>query len=50
VLLMMVLLFRTVLGLSPYRTKMKAMQIGVWEVIYGLLTALSVVIGNYFHL
>jgi hypothetical protein len=34
-------------GLSPYRKKVKAMKIGVWEVIYGALTAFSVVIGYY---
>jgi hypothetical protein len=42
-----VLLGRAVIGLSPYRSKIKAMRIGVWEVIYGTLTALSVVIGYY---
>jgi hypothetical protein len=26
---------------------MKAMEIGIWEVIYGLLTVLSVIIGYY---
>jgi hypothetical protein len=42
-----VLLGRAAVGLSPYRSKIKAMRIGVWEVIYGTLTALSVVIGYY---
>jgi hypothetical protein len=43
-----ILLVRAVWGLSPYRKKVKAMRIGVWEVIYGTLTALSVVLGYYF--
>ncbi|HVE60054.1 MAG TPA: YwiC-like family protein [Pyrinomonadaceae bacterium] len=42
-----VLLGRAAIGLSPYRKKVKAMKIGVWEVVYGTLTALSVVIGFY---
>jgi YwiC-like protein len=41
------LLVRAVTGLSPFRSKMKAMKIGIWEVIYGLLTVLSVIIGYY---
>lgn len=41
------LLARAVHGLSPYRTKMKAMKIGVWEVIYGVLTVLSLIVGYY---
>jgi hypothetical protein len=49
VLMFAVLLGRAVIGLSPYRSKIKAMRIGVWEVIYGTLTALSVVIGYYFN-
>ncbi|MFZ1701722.1 MAG: YwiC-like family protein [Pyrinomonadaceae bacterium] len=42
-----VLLGRAALGLSPYRKKRKAMQIGVLEVIFGVLTVLSVIIGHY---
>lgn len=42
-----VLLTRTVIGLSPFRSKIKAIKIGIWEVIYGLLTVLSVIIGYY---
>lgn len=42
-----VLLTRSVIGLSRYRTRMKAMKIGLWEVIYGLLTVLSLVSGHY---
>jgi hypothetical protein len=34
-------------GLSPYRVKMKAMKIGVWEVIYGTLTVVSIIAGYY---
>lgn len=37
-------------GLSPLRRKAKAMKIGVWEVIYGALTVLSVIIGYYFQI
>jgi hypothetical protein len=44
-----VLLGRGVIGLSKYRTRIKAMRIGVWEVVYGTLTALSVVVGHYFN-
>ncbi|MCD9185130.1 MAG: YwiC-like family protein [Pyrinomonadaceae bacterium] len=42
-----VLLVRSTVGLSKYRRKVKAMRIGVWEVIYGALTAISVVLGYY---
>ena len=45
-----VLFGRALLGLSPYRKKIKAMQIGIREVIYGLLTVLSIVIGYYLRL
>ena len=45
-----VLFGRELLGFSPYRKKLKAMQIGIREVIYGLLTVLSIVIGYYFRL
>ena len=38
---------RCVYGLSEYRVKMRAMQIGVWEVIYGALTVISIVVGYY---
>ncbi len=47
VLMFAVLLGRSAIGLSPYRKKVKAMKIGVWEVVYGTLTALSVVTGYY---
>lgn len=42
-----VLLVRSTAGLSKYRRKIKAMRIGVWEVVYGSLTAISVVLGYY---
>lgn len=38
---------RCVHGLSSYRIKMKAMKIGVWEVIYGTLTVISIIAGYY---
>ncbi|MEP7214037.1 MAG: YwiC-like family protein [Acidobacteriota bacterium] len=47
VLAMVLLLYRSVEGLSAGRTKMKAMKIGVYEVAYGVITLLSVVIGHY---
>lgn len=40
-----VLTFRAVIGISPYRRKIKAMRIGVWEVIYGVLTVLAIILG-----
>jgi YwiC-like protein len=42
-----VLMIRAFWGLSPFRRKVKAMRIGVWEVIYGVLTVLSVILGYY---
>ena len=42
-----VLLGRSVHGLSPYRKRVKAMRIGIAEVIYGTLTVASVIIGHY---
>ena len=38
---------RCVHGMSAYRIKMKAMKIGVWEVIYGTLTVVSIIAGYY---
>ena len=38
---------RCVHGMSSYRVKMKAMKIGVWEVIYGTLTVVSIIAGYY---
>ena len=45
-----ILMIRSVWGLSSYRKRVKAMKIGVWEVIYGTLTALSVVLGFYLQI
>ena len=42
-----VLLARSIIGLSSYRKKVKAMKIGIWEVIYGTLTAVSIIVGHY---
>ena len=42
-----VLLFRSLWGLSSFRRRVKAMKIGVWEVIYGTLTVLAIIIGYY---
>jgi cytochrome b561 len=44
---MLLLLYRAASGLSPNRRKMRAMQIGVWETIYGTLTVVSVVAGHF---
>lgn len=44
---MVVLLFRAVRGLSPTRKKLKAMQIGVLEVLYGAVTVFAIVLGHY---
>lgn len=44
---MALLLFRAVTGLSATRKKLKAMQIGVLEVIYGAVMVLAVVVGHY---
>ncbi len=47
VAMFVILTGRALFGLSPYRREMKAMKIGIWEVIYGILTVLSIVIGYY---
>jgi hypothetical protein len=44
---MLMLLWRAVAGLAPGRKKLKTMQIGVREIVYGALTVLSVVVGYY---
>lgn len=41
------LMMRAFWGLSPFRKKVKAVRIGIWEVIYGVLTVLSVILGYY---
>jgi len=38
---------RAIYGLSPYRQKLSAKAIGVWEVIYGVIYALSIGVGYY---
>lgn len=43
---MLFMLYRAVEGLSSRRTKLKAMQIGVREVIYGVVLVLAVVTGQ----
>ncbi len=44
---MIILLWRAVAGLAPGRRKLRAMQIGVLEIVYGAVTVLSVVIGYF---
>jgi hypothetical protein len=46
----LVLLIRAFWGLSPYRKKVKAVKIGIWEVIYGALTVLSIILGYYLQI
>ncbi len=41
------LLIRASAGLSIYRKKTKAMVIGVWEVVYGLITVSAIIAGHY---
>lgn len=47
VLAMLMLLVRAIEGLSAGRRKMKAMKIGIFEVIYGTITVVAVIIGHY---
>lgn len=47
VLMMGILLYRALFGMSPNRKRMRASQIGIWEVIYGTLMVLAVAIGHY---
>jgi len=47
ILAMIVLLWRAVSGLSPNRKPIRAMQIGVREVIYGAITVSTIIIGHY---
>lgn len=47
VVMFVILLARSVVGLSSYRKKVKAMKIGIWEVVYGTLTAVSIIVGYY---
>lgn len=48
--LFVVLLGRAAIGLSPFRKSRKAMQIGIFEVIFGVLTVLSVIVGYHLNL
>lgn len=47
VIVFALLLARSAFGLSPVRKRAKAMEIGIWEVVFGLLTVLSVIVGYY---
>jgi hypothetical protein len=47
ILMFGILLVRSIVGLSSYRKKVKAMKIGIGEVIYGSLTVLSLIVGYY---
>lgn len=38
---------RAIYGLSPYQQKLSAKVIGIWEVVYGIIYALSIGIGYY---
>jgi len=49
VLMMAVLAVRAALGLSKFSKRRKAMQIGVFEVVFGALTVLAIVLGYYLH-
>lgn len=42
-----ILLARCAFGLSSFRKKVKAMRIGIGEVIYGTLTVISLIVGYY---
>jgi len=42
-----VLLSRCCIGLSSYRHRVKAMKIGIWEVIYGSIVVTSLIVGHY---
>jgi len=38
---------RAIYGLSPYRQALSAKVIGIWEVVYGIIYALSIGVGYY---
>lgn len=44
---MIFMLYRACFGLFPNRVKLKAMQIGVREVVYGAVLVLAVIIGHF---
>lgn len=50
ILAFVLLLARSIWRLSRYRKRVKAMKIGVWEVIYGFVTVASLVVGHYLGL
>ncbi len=43
----LLLFTRCCVGLSRYRRRIKAMKIGIWEVIYGAILVASLIIGHY---
>lgn len=44
------LLIRAAAGLSSFRHKVKAKIVGIWEIAYGVVTVLALVLGYYFSL
>ena len=44
------LLARSIFGLSPYRRRVKAMKIGVAEVVYGLVVVIALIVGHLFSI
>lgn len=50
VLMSVFLAGRAAIGLSPFRKPAKAKTIGIWEVIYGVIYALTIVFGYYLNL
>lgn len=41
---------RAALGLSPWRSRLRAMQIGILEIGFGVITMLAVILGYYFNI
>jgi hypothetical protein len=48
--MMIVLFIRAAVGLSDYRKPRKAMQIGVFEVVFGAVTVLALIVGYLLHI
>jgi hypothetical protein len=44
------LLVRAATGLSRFRQKVRAKIVGIWEIVYGVITVLALVLGFYFGL
>ncbi|MGB7202137.1 MAG: YwiC-like family protein [Pyrinomonadaceae bacterium] len=44
------LLVRSIWGLSRHRKRVKAMKIGVWEIGYGLIVVAALAVGHFFEL